>query len=78
MIEYTLKFNVNPYDPGVKMSMWWPSYISERFLGLPEVDENGNTIYTMKFIFGEQYLQEFESHIQTLKNFVIYSEKFQL
>lgn len=78
MIEYTLKFNVNPYDPDVKMSMWWPSYISEHFLGLPEIDENGNTIYTMKFIFGEQYLQEFESHIQTLKNFIIYSEKSQL
>ena len=78
MIEYTLKFNVNPYNPDVKISTWWPSYISERFLGLPEIDENRNVIYTMKFIFGEQYLQEFERYIKALKNFVIYSEKSQL
>ena len=79
MIEYTLKFNVNPYDPDSKMPIWWPSYVSERLLGAPEIDENHHSIYTMKFLFGEQYLQEFEAYIRTeLKNFVVYSEKSQL
>lgn len=79
MIEYTIKFIVNPYDPDSSVPKWWPNYIMEKVLIGETIETDGHKYYKMKFLLGKQYVQQFENYIATqLKEYIISSEKSEL
>lgn len=79
MIKCIIKFIVNPYDPDSTIPKWWPNYIMEREFEGKEFDREGYEYYRMRFLFGKQYLQEFENYIEThLKGFIADYEKSEL
>lgn len=78
MISYLVKFAADPYNKDSGLPQWWPNYICEKEIADKSIVD-GKTVCTMKFILGEQYLQQFDNYIKTsLKDFVISCEKSEL